>query len=63
MGGARVAGPGKKLGRPPGGKVKKPVSFSLDKLTIQRLDFIAGQYGLSKSESVKKLIDGYFIKL
>jgi len=58
-GGARVAGPGKKLGAPkkdPRQK-KKPVSFSMTEQTRDKLDALCEQLGKKRSEVLELLID------
>ena len=56
-GGKRVAGPGKKVGRPLiGAKPKVKVSFSLDADLVKRFERQASKKGLTKSDAIAQAI-------
>lgn len=56
-GGKRVAGPGKKVGRPLlGPKPKVKVSFSLDADLVKRFEQQARKKGLTKSDAIAQAL-------
>ncbi len=58
-GGARVAGPGKKIGQPkkPVAEKKRPVSFSMSNQTRDKLDELCEKLGKKRSEVLELLVN------
>jgi len=58
-GGARLPGPGKKLGPPKKdpAKKKKPITFSLSPETIDKLDILCGKTGVKRSALIEAWIN------
>lgn len=55
-GGARVPGPGKKIGAPKKAEKKKTVSFSLDAVSIEIIEQFAREQGIKKSEALSLIL-------
>jgi len=58
-GGTRVPGPGKKLGRKKKLNKNMPVSVSLSKKNIEKLDSICTQGKMKRSQVIASMIERY----